>query len=195
MDIKSSKHASVSSNHNNGNTEADISLGSLFLRERTKKNISLEEVAESTCIHITTLRAIEGGDRSRMPAEVFSRGFVKLYAEYLGLDIQDIMDRYNSEIVALGGYDSEHNELLSGSSFMGKAPFFTLPKIILLIFILILIALGCYYWWGGNNSPSSRQSRNVYFEKYYLEHNSSLYAAKKKISNANTAGGVVPSMH
>jgi cytoskeleton protein RodZ len=148
------------------------SLGSFLQQERAKKNISIEQVADSTCIHIATLRAIEASDRDKMPAEVFSRGFVKLYAEFLGLDTQDIMDRYNKEMVDMGGTVSEDNDQLTGRSYIEKPPFFTLPKIILLIVLFILFALG-YYSWAGNESDSSRKSRNVYFEKYYVEKNSS----------------------
>ncbi|MBC8317977.1 MAG: helix-turn-helix domain-containing protein [Desulfobulbaceae bacterium] len=184
---------SASSSHANATVAVDNSLGSILRKEREKQNISLEEVAESTCIHIATLRAIETGDRDRMPAEVFSRGFVKLYAEYLGLDSQDIINCYNNEMVALGEYGSENKDSANNSRFLGQGPFFTLPKIILMIFIFIVIALGYLYCWAGNDDfPFPRQSRNVYFEKYYLDHDSPLSSAK---TNADIQGGVITSTH
>lgn len=194
MDIKIPQENSVNNPLDSDSSNQSNSLGNTFYKERTKKNISLEEVAESTCIHITTLRAIEAGDRDKMPAEVFSRGFVKLYAEYLDLDTQDIIDRYNNEIVALGGTGQDGNELLAGTTFTGKLSFITLPNILLLIFFFFLLLIG-YWLWTGNNSPFSSQSRDVYFEKYYVERNSSLYAAKKESSNADTSGSIVSSMH
>lgn len=159
------------------------SLGSFLQRERSKKNVTIEDVAEATCIHIATLRAIEAGDREKMPAEVFSRGFIKLYAEYLDLDTQDILNRYNSELVAMG-HKSDRSELMPGKSLGHEAPFFSTRRIMLLIVIITLLALGYYFWWSGNEFPFPRQSqsRALYFEKYYIESNSSAYAAQKKQS-------------
>lgn len=194
MDIKIPQENSANNSLDSNSSNQSNSLGNTFYNERTKKNISLEEVAESTCIHIATLRAIEAGDRTKMPAEVFSRGFVKLYAEYLDLDTQDIIDRYNNEIVALGGTDQESNELLTGNTFTGKSPFITLPRILLVVFFFFLILIG-YWLWTDDNSPFSHQSRIVYFEKYYVERNSSLYAAKKESSNADTSGSIATSIH
>lgn len=194
MDIQIPQENSAHSSLNPSGSSQNNSLGNTFSQERTKRNISLEEVAESTCIHIATLRAIEAGDRDKMPAEVFSRGFVKLYAEYLDLDTQDIMNRYNNEIVALGGTGQNGNELLSGNTFTAKSPFITLPKILLVILFLFLALFG-YWLWSSNNFPFSSQSRNVYFEKYYVERNSTLYAAKKKSSSSHTSNGKVISIH
>ena len=178
------------------NSTQNTSLGSFLSHERTKKNISLEDVAESTCIHITTLRAIESDDRSKMPAEVFLRGFVKLYAEFLGLNVQDIMDRYNNEMIDLGkSTDQNHNEYLKKNGFKGSFSFISMPKILLLIVFLLLVVIG-YWLWSSNNFPFSRQSRSLYFEKYYVEKNSTLYAAKKKRSHADdTAESMITSMH
>lgn len=194
MDTKIPLENSVNNPLDSDGSNQSNSLGNTFYKERTKKSISLEEVAESTCIHIATLRAIEAGDRDKMPAEVFSRGFVKLYAEYLDLDTQDIMDRYNNEIVALGGTGQDSNESLAGTSFTGKSPFITLPRILLLIFFFFLLLIG-YWLCTGNNSPFASQSRDVYFEKYYVERNSSLYASKKKSSTVDTSDSIVTSMH
>jgi len=193
MDIKIPKENSLNNSRDYNSSNQSNSLGNTFYNERTKKNISLEEVAESTCIHIATLRAIEAGDRAGMPAEVFSRGFVKLYAEYLDLDTQDIIDLYNNEIVALGDTGQESNELFTSNTYTEKAPFVTLPNILLLVFFFFLILLG-YWLWTGDNSPFSRQSRNTYFEKYYVERNSSLYASKKESSKTDTSGSIATSI-
>jgi cytoskeletal protein RodZ len=160
---------------------SENSLGNFLQQERLKKNVSIEDVAEATCIHIATLRAIEAGDREKIPAEVFARGFVKLYAEYLGLDTQDVLNRYNSELVTLG-QKGDRQELISGKSLGHEAPFFSTRRIILLILIIVLLALGYYFWWSGNEFPFPRKSRAVYFEKYYVDSNPPLYAAQKKQS-------------
>jgi|GEM_PF-2871154 len=132
----------------NDSTDTDTgqSLGSYLQRERIKKQFSLEEIAEQTCINIGTLRAIESNDRSKMPAEVFSRGFIKLYAKFLGLDQQEVLERYEREMAHtdeenIRNHDVFYNEKLAESSY-----FFSLPKIFIILVLLALIALGYYFF-------------------------------------------------
>lgn len=125
-------------------------LGNYLQRERLKKHLSLEQAAEETCIHIATLRAIESNDRSKMPAEVFSRGFIRLYAEYLGLDAQEILERYRREMArdeedGVFGRDVFHNEKLAES-----ANIFNVRKIFVIIFVALLLALGFYFFFYGS---------------------------------------------
>ncbi|MFZ5765098.1 MAG: RodZ domain-containing protein [Thermodesulfobacteriota bacterium] len=134
-----------------GDHDADQPLlGNYLQRERLKKHLSLEQAAEETCIHIATLRAIEGNDRSKMPAEVFSRGFIRLYAEYLGLDARDILERYRREMArneedGIFGRDVFHNEKLAES-----ANIFNVRKIFVIIFVALLLALGFYFFFYGS---------------------------------------------
>ncbi|MEW6519370.1 MAG: helix-turn-helix domain-containing protein [Thermodesulfobacteriota bacterium] len=143
------------------NDPADIdsahSLGSYLQRERLKKQFSLEEVAEQTCINLGTLQAIENNDRSKMPAEVFSRGFIKLYAKFLGLDQQEVLERYEREMAQseeenIRNHDVFYNEKLAESS-----SFLSLRKIVFLLILFALIALG-YYLFLYSESPSYRHS-------------------------------------
>jgi len=143
----------------NDSTDTDTgpSLGSYLQRERLKKQFSLEEVAEQTCINIGTLRAIESNDRSKMPAEVFSRGFIKLYAKFLGIDQQDVLERYDremgqSEEENIRNHDVFYNEKLAESS-----SFLSLRKIFFLLILLALFALG-YYFFLSSESPTSHRS-------------------------------------
>lgn len=193
MDIKIPHKNSENSSQDSNSSNQSNSLGNTFYKERTKREITLEEVAESTCIHIATLRAIEAGDRTKMPAEVFSRGFVKLYAEFLDLDTQDIINLYNNEIVALGVTGQDSNELIGNDTFTNKSPLITLPRVLLLILFFFLIFVG--FWLLTDKDSSSRQSRNVYFEKYYVERNPPLYAAKKESSNVDATGSIATSLH
>lgn len=65
---------------------SDETLGSFLRKHRQSQGKDLDEVAKKTRIHASTLRAIEEDNRKALPAEVFARGFVKNYAQYLGLD-------------------------------------------------------------------------------------------------------------
>jgi cytoskeleton protein RodZ len=71
------------------------SFGEELRREREIRGISLKEIADATKISKRFLDAIERNDHKTLPAPVFTRGFVREYARYLGLSTEDIVNRYN----------------------------------------------------------------------------------------------------
>ena len=71
------------------------SFGEELRREREIRGISLKEIADATKISKRFLDAIERNDHKTLPAPVFTRGFVREYARYLGLNTEDIVNRYN----------------------------------------------------------------------------------------------------
>lgn len=72
-------------------------LGSRFRSARTSQGKSLQEVAQVTRINPTILAALESDNFAKMPAEVFTRGFIKLYAQYLGLDANETIKLYSNQ--------------------------------------------------------------------------------------------------
>lgn len=67
------------------------SLGLRLREARQARNISLAEAAAATRISQRIMTALETDDFAALPAEVFTRGFIKLYAEYLGLDTSEVL--------------------------------------------------------------------------------------------------------
>ncbi len=71
------------------------SFGEDLRREREIRGISLKEIADATKISKRFLEAIERNDHRTLPAPVFTRGFVREYARYLGLSCEEMVNRYN----------------------------------------------------------------------------------------------------
>jgi cytoskeletal protein RodZ len=71
------------------------SFGEELRREREIRGISLKEISDATKISKRFLEAIEKNDHPTLPAPVFTRGFVREYARYLGLNAEEIVNRYN----------------------------------------------------------------------------------------------------
>jgi cytoskeletal protein RodZ len=71
------------------------SFGEELRREREIRGISLKEIADATKISKRFLDAIERNDHRILPAPVFTRGFVREYAKYLGLNADEMVNRYN----------------------------------------------------------------------------------------------------
>lgn len=72
--------------------------GQILKENRERKNITLSEVSLSTKITIRTLVAIESGDPGNLPPKTFLRGFVRSYAQYLGLEVDEIMRTFQEEM-------------------------------------------------------------------------------------------------
>jgi len=69
------------------------SLGKYLKTERERRNLSLEEAAKSTKIRIQFLRAIEE-DRYEFLPSVYVKGFLTQYVRYLGLNLNEVILRY-----------------------------------------------------------------------------------------------------
>src|SRR5215212_9875136 len=71
------------------------SFGEELRKEREIRGISLKEIADATKISKRFLDALERNDHRTLPAPVFTRGFVREYARYVGLSSEDMVNRYN----------------------------------------------------------------------------------------------------
>jgi len=71
------------------------SFGEELRREREIRGISLKEIADATKISKRFLEAIERNDYRTLPAPAFTRGFVRAYAHYVGLNSEEMVNRYN----------------------------------------------------------------------------------------------------
>jgi transcriptional regulator with XRE-family HTH domain len=69
-------------------------LGSYLRAAREARGLDLRDAAQQTRISISYLKAIEAEDFSKLPGEVFVRGFLKNYARFLGLPDDEVMKRY-----------------------------------------------------------------------------------------------------
>ena len=69
-------------------------LGETLRQARLDKGVSLAEAARDTRIRRSYLEALEAEDVATLPPPVYTRGFLRTYAEYLGLDGQAMVDLY-----------------------------------------------------------------------------------------------------
>jgi cytoskeleton protein RodZ len=70
------------------------SLGEYLRSERLNRGITLEEISRETRISTRMLQAIEDGNTESLPASVLVKGFLRAYAQKLGLDPETVILRY-----------------------------------------------------------------------------------------------------
>ncbi len=65
--------------------------GLLLKKTREAKGLSLETIHEGTKIPIDALRALEEGYTTRTLSPFYQKGFLKIYAQYLEMDLKEIL--------------------------------------------------------------------------------------------------------
>ncbi|HMP76516.1 MAG TPA: helix-turn-helix domain-containing protein [Kiritimatiellia bacterium] len=70
-------------------------MGQVFKSARERKRISLSAAAARTRIKLQHLEMMERDDFSRMPAPAYARGFIRMYADFLGLESGPLVEEYN----------------------------------------------------------------------------------------------------
>jgi cytoskeletal protein RodZ len=72
------------------------SIGVTLKRERELRQVSIEEMAQTTRIPIRVLQNLEADRMDELPGDVFVRGFVRSYARSLGIDEAPLLARYGA---------------------------------------------------------------------------------------------------
>lgn len=73
-----------------------MSLGERFREAREQRGLTLSEVAEQIRIRSVYLAAIEEENWSTIGAPVYTRGFLRTYARFLGLDPEEAVAGFNA---------------------------------------------------------------------------------------------------
>ena len=119
-------------------------LGTRLKEARLSKGYSLDDLQEITKIQKRYLMAIEEGNYSMMPGSFYVRAFIKQYAEAVGLNADEILENYKSEIP--GAQSNQVSQSMSQSPSrrkLAKRPsnkmMEAMPKIIAALFIVVII--------------------------------------------------------
>lgn len=65
--------------------------GALLAAKRGERGLSIQQVAASTRIRPEHIRALEADDFDHFPAPVYTKGYLRTYATYLGLDADELL--------------------------------------------------------------------------------------------------------
>lgn len=74
-----------------------LTLGEKLKKIRAEYRISLTEVSRNTGIRLQYLEHLENGEYGQLPADVYIRGFLRSYAQFLGADPKALLRMYERE--------------------------------------------------------------------------------------------------
>ena len=73
-------------------------VGKLLKEKRLEKGLILDDVADITKIRKKYLDALESGNYGEIPDKVYTKSFLKIYSEFLGMDRVYVLKRYLDEV-------------------------------------------------------------------------------------------------
>ena len=133
-------------------------IGNSLREARLRQGLEFPEIEQATKIRGKYLRALEEESFDTLPAQTYVKGFLRSYADYLGLDGQLYVDEFNSRYVR-GELEEEEEQRpykprvaspSRGSAFQNKAVLLTVAIIAGLTIFVFAAAK-----WGGQANQNN----------------------------------------
>jgi cytoskeletal protein RodZ len=123
---------------------------------RENSGLTLKELFERTRISVVNLEAMENGNFNLLPVPIYTRNFIKIYSETLGVDSKPLLQRYEDYLQAL---QIKEKEKISEQP--PRAPLITTLSryktcIWVVLFIIIIAAVS--FFASTYNKPASESS-------------------------------------
>jgi cytoskeleton protein RodZ len=99
--------------------QATMRVGEVLKRERERRGYDLQQIADYLCIRRGLLSAIENSRYEEFPADAYVIGFLRSYADLIGLDGQEAINHYRQE---MAGRRRKPDLILPTPISEGRAP-------------------------------------------------------------------------
>ncbi len=119
---------------------------------RENTGLTLKELFERTRISVVNLEAIENGDFHLLPVPIYSRNFIKTYADALGVDSKPVLMRYENYLQTL--QLKEKNKTTEQPSQAPLAETLRRRKAFLWILCIIVVIAAISFFVSTYNKPS-----------------------------------------
>jgi cytoskeleton protein RodZ len=129
-------------------------IGNSLREARLRQGLDFPEIEQATKIRPKYLRALEDEQFDILPGQTYVKGFLRSYAEYLGLDGQLYVDEYNSRYIHV---DEETPLRARSTSSLGRAgPRFESSVVLIALAAIAIVTLLVFAAWRfGSNTPET----------------------------------------
>jgi cytoskeleton protein RodZ len=136
-------------------------VGKTLRAARRRRAAELADVEATTRIRARFLRALENEEWDVLPGEAYTRGFIRTYADYLGLDGARLAEEHRHAV----GADRPGERLLGGDPMRAAAPKPTrrprfAPRILMLLVTAVLVAVLIAAGLSGGGGESSEPRKH-----------------------------------
>ncbi len=138
-------------------------VGNLLYTERRKKGLEIVDIEQSTGIRGVYLTALEQGKYEVLPGEVYIKGFIRNYGNFLGLDGAHLVHLYSESVapsvvpppVTPANVPAAKKNVPDVRFQFSKKTISTL----VVLLILILSSWGLYAWQQSQSPKASEKSK------------------------------------
>jgi cytoskeletal protein RodZ len=138
-------------------------IGNSLREARIRRGIDFPQAEAAIKIRGKYLRALEDEQFEVLPAETYVKGFLRTYAEYLGLDGQLYVDEYNSRFVTGEDYESRRPQSRRSTARPQRRSRRTETNIVLLALavIAVLTVIVISAWTSSNKNPPAKAATHT----------------------------------
>lgn len=129
-------------------------VGAELRLHREERGLEIRDVVEAVRIQARYLEALEDGRVQDLPGTVYALGFVRTYAEFLGLDGTEMVSRFKEEARGL----QSQQYILPEPIDEGKVP---TAAIIIIAILLAGVAYGAYHFLYGYDRDLAQEVPDV----------------------------------
>jgi|GEM_PF-5734416 len=128
--------------------ETDETFGKELSLLRTERGLSLEKMSRDIKVRKSIIEALEEGDVAKLPHRIFVKGYIKAYADRLGVDAKPILEKFEAL------HEKQKNDVVlnGGDAIKSRNPLRWIIGAILVMGVGVLIV----WWigWGGRTGRS-----------------------------------------
>jgi hypothetical protein len=81
-----------------GQTPGEMRIGEVLKQARARSGMDIRAAEEQTKIRVKYLRALEDEEWDALPSAAYAKGFLRTYAQLLGLDGEALADAYRRQV-------------------------------------------------------------------------------------------------
>ena len=149
-------------------------MGAELKAERERQGFTIQDVERETSIRAAYLQALEQGDYSALPNEVYVKGFIRNYADFLHIDAEKLVQEYREAIhgADVGPIPIAHPETTSlvnesapfssGSDFRERVEKSSKKQTVFLAVASLLLAfIGSIYYFFGDDPAAVKPTQTA----------------------------------
>ncbi|WP_020209401.1 RodZ domain-containing protein [Gilvimarinus chinensis] len=162
----------------------ELEPGPMLRAERERQGISSEQVCTELNIQPNKLKALEAGEYEKMFSVVFTRGYIRSYAKFLGIDSAPLVERFDQLA------PSEAQPLPASESLnvkMGGKRSNWAGRLVMVIIILVLWGLAYWYFAADNDLSPAAVSNEAEPEQLELSNASDITRLDSPANSAEQA--------
>jgi hypothetical protein len=172
----------------------DTGIGATLREARKRRRVDLSEVEEAIKIRPRFLLALENEEWDVLPGGAYTRGFIRTYAIYLGLDGERLADEYRRATGTAPGGERAPKRVEPVPTGSGRRrprlPGGVAVALVAAILVALVVAIGLSSGGGGGPSSSSQDATSGRKQGNAKKHATTV-AAKPGIALSLAASGEV----